>query len=212
MEFRHIPVLLYESINGLNIDPNGIYVDGTMGGAGHSLEILKKLSNKGQLIGIDRDMEALKASQEKLKDYANVKYVNDNHDNIKKILEKLEIETVDGILLDLGVSSYQIDVAARGFSYMQEGELDMRMDKSQSLTAKEVVNTYKEEELARIIFEYGEENHSRKIAKAICEARSKASINTTKELADIVKKAIYSKKDMHPEKRTCQRYKNRSKQ
>ena len=139
------------------------------GGAGHSYEIVKRLSENGKLIGIDRDQEALKAAKEKLKDFSNVIYVHDNHDNIKEILEKLNIEKVDGILLDLGVSSYQLDERNRGFSYLGENELDMRMDKTQKLTAKEIVNTYSEEELANIIYEYGEERFSRKIAKNICE-------------------------------------------
>ena len=140
MEFKHKPVLLEECIQGLNINPDGIYVDGTLGGAGHSLEIVKKLSPKGMLIGIDRDIEALEVAKQKLKQYPNVKYVHGNHDDIKEILEKLQIDKVDGILLDLGVSSYQIDTEKRGFSYMLNSELDMRMDQTQKLTAKEVIN------------------------------------------------------------------------
>lgn len=205
MEFKHIPVLLKETIESLNIKPDGIYVDGTMGGAGHSLEIAKKLSDKGRLIGIDRDVEALKASEEKCKDYKNITYIHDNHDNIKQILQELKIEKVDGILLDLGVSSYQIDEKTRGFSYIEDGYLDMRMDKAQHLTAKEVVNTYKEEELARIIFEYGEEKYSRRIARFICEERRKEPIETTKQLTSIIRRAIPNKKELHPEKRTFQR-------
>lgn len=167
MEFKHEPVLLKECIEALNIKPDGIYVDGTLGGAGHSYEIVKKLSPKGLLIGIDRDTEALKAAKEKLKDYTNVKYVHDNHDNIKQILEELQINGVDGILLDLGVSSYQLDEKNRGFSYMADAELDMRMNKEQELTAKQVINSYSEEDLANIIWEYGEEKFSRQIAKNI---------------------------------------------
>ena len=138
MEFKHKPVMLEECIQGLNIKPDGIYVDGTMGGAGHSIQIINKLSKNGILIGIDRDEEALIASQERLKQFQNVKYIHDNHDNIKQILEKLDIEKVDGILLDLGVSSYQLDERNRGFSYLGENKLDMRMDKTQKLTARDV--------------------------------------------------------------------------
>ena len=174
------------------------------GGAGHSVEIAKKLSRKGMLIGIDRDQEALKAAKEKLKDFSNVIYVHDNHDNIKEILEKLNIEKVDGILLDLGVSSYQLDERNRGFSYLGENELDMRMDKTQKLTAKEVVNTYSEEKLANIIYEYGEERFSRKIAKNICEYRKQKEIETTKQLVEIIEKSIPKSKDGHPAKRTFQ--------
>lgn len=206
MEFKHEPVLLKECIEALNIKPDGIYVDGTLGGAGHSLEIVKKLSPKGLLIGIDRDTEALKAAKEKLKDYTNVKYVHDNHDNIKQILEELQINGVDGILLDLGVSSYQLDEKNRGFSYIADAELDMRMDKEQELTAKEIVNNYPEEELARIIWEYGEERFSRQIAKNICKTREQKKIETTGELVEIIKKSIplSKQKDGHPAKRTFQ--------
>ena len=165
MEFRHEPVLLKECIDGLNIKKDGIYVDGTLGGAGHSEAILQKLGQKGQLLGIDKDKEALNFAKEKLKKYPNVKYIHGNHDNIKEILETLGIEKVDGILLDLGVSSYQLDNKERGFSYLGNNKLDMRMDKNQELTAKIVVNTYKEKELADIIYNYGEEKFSRKIAK-----------------------------------------------
>lgn len=174
------------------------------GGAGHSVEIAKKLSRKGMLIGIDRDEEALSAAKEKLQDFSNVIYIHDNHDNIKEILKKLNIEKVDGILLDLGVSSYQLDEKKRGFSYLGENELDMRMDKTQKLTAKEVVNTYSEEKLANIIYEYGEERFSRKIAKNICEYRKQKEIETTKQLVEIIEKSIPKSKDGHPAKRTFQ--------
>ena len=174
------------------------------GGAGHSVEIVKKLSQKGMLIGIDRDEEALSAAKKKLQDFSNVIYIHDNHDNIKEILKKLNIEKVDGILLDLGVSSYQLDEKNRGFSYLGENELDMRMDKTQKLTAKEVVNTYSEEELANIIYEYGEERFSRKIAKNICEYRKQKEIETTKQLVEIIEKSIPKSKDGHPAKRTFQ--------
>ena len=206
MEFKHNPVMLNECIEGLKIKSDGIYVDGTLGGAGHSKKIVENLSQKGKLIGIDRDEEALSAAKEKLKNYQNVIYVHDNHDNVKQILENLEIEKVDGILLDLGVSSYQLDEKERGFSYLGENELDMRMDKSQELDAKFVINNYKEEDLARIIFEYGEERFSRQIAKNICICRKNKEITTTKELVDIIDKSIpaFAKKDGHPAKRTFQ--------
>ena len=203
--FNHIPVLLNEVIEGLNIKKNGIYVDGTLGGAGHSLEICKKLSPQGRLIGIDRDVEALACAKEKLKQYDNVKFVNDNHQNIKQILSDLEINGVDGILLDLGVSSYQIDEISRGFSYMNDAPLDMRMDKSQTLTAEEVINTYKEEDLAKIIYEYGEEKFSKKIARRICELRKIEKIDTTAKLAAIVEECVpYIKGQGQPAKRTFQ--------
>ena len=206
MEFKHKSVLLNECIEGLNINPTGIYVDGTLGGAGHSKEIVKKLSNEGILIGIDRDLDALSAAKENLKDYSNVKYVHGNHDDIKNILEDLNIEKVDGILLDLGVSSYQLDERNRGFSYLGSNELDMRMDKTQELTAKIVVNTYKEEDLANIIYEYGEEKFSRNIAKNICIYRKQKEIETTSELVEIIEKSIpkSKQKDGHPAKRTFQ--------
>ncbi len=206
MKFEHKPVLLNECIEGLNINPEGIYVDGTLGGAGHSIEILKKLSEKGMLIGIDRDEEALKAAKNRLAQYKNVKYVHDNHDNIKNILQKLNIDKVDGILLDLGVSSYQLDERNRGFSYLGDNELDMRMDKTQELTAKEIVNKYQEKELANIIYEYGEEKFSRQIAKNICQYRKEKTINTTKQLVEIIEKSIPKSKQNngHPAKRTFQ--------
>ena len=186
MEFKHKPVMLMPCIEGLEIKKDGIYIDGTLGGAGHSIEIAKRLSPKGKLIGIDRDEEALTAAQEKLKDFSNVIYVHDNHDNIKEILENLEIEKVDGILLDLGVSSYQLDERNRGFSYLGENKLDMRMDKTQELTAETVVNTYEEKELADIIYQYGEERFSRQIARNICKQREKEKITTTKQLVEII--------------------------
>lgn len=207
MEFKHKPVLLQECIENLKINPDGIYIDGTLGGAGHSVEIAKRLSSRGLLIGIDRDEEALKAAKDKLKEYKNVKYVHGNHDEIKEILQELDIEKVNGILLDLGVSSYQLDERNRGFSYMsQESELDMRMDRSQSLTAKEIVNTYLEEKLTRIIFEYGEEKFARNISRKICEYRKNNPISTTGELVKIIESSVlgYAKKEGHPAKRTFQ--------
>ena len=206
MEFKHKPVLLEETIEGLNIRKNCTYVDGTLGGAGHSKEILKKLENTGILIGIDRDEEALQAAKNNLKEFQNVCYIHGKHDEIKEIFEENNFSQVDGILLDMGVSSYQLDEKSRGFSYLGTNQLDMRMDKSQKLTAKEVVNTYSEQELARIIFEYGEERFSRKIAFNICEERKKKEITTTDELVRIIEKSIpgFAKNEGHPAKRTFQ--------
>ena len=207
MEFSHKPVLLNECIEGLKIKPDGIYVDGTLGGAGHSIHIIKKLSNQGKLIGIDRDEDALTAAKIKLKDYSNVVYYHGNHDDIKEILKELKINKVDGILLDLGVSSYQLDERNRGFSYLGENTLDMRMDKTQKLDAKTVINKYPEEKLANIIYEYGEERFSRQIARNICLARKENEILTTKQLVNIIEKSIPAKfrnNDSHPAKRTFQ--------
>lgn len=206
MEFKHKSVLLQECIEGLNIKENGIYVDGTLGGAGHSSEILKKLSSKGKLIGIDRDEEALKAAKERLKEYENVVYLHGNHDDIKELLKSIQIDKVDGILLDLGVSSYQLDERARGFSYMGEATLDMRMDKTQELTAKDVVNNYTEEKLSRIIEEYGEEKFAKNIARNIVKERQNSPIETTMQLVDIIRRSIpiSKQKDGHPAKRTFQ--------
>lgn len=205
MEFNHKSVMLKECIDGLEIKSDGIYVDGTMGGAGHSIEIANRISKNGLLIGIDRDEEAICVAKERLKNFDNIKFVHDNHDNIKYILENLEISGVDGILLDLGVSSYQLDERNRGFSYMGEAKLDMRMDRTQQLTAKEVVNSYSEENLAKIIFEYGEEKFSRQIAKKIVEQRREKQIETTEELVDIIEKVVPRKaKEGHPAKRTFQ--------
>ena len=207
MEFKHKPVLLNETIEGLNIKKDGIYVDGTLGGAGHSIEILKRLDpSKGILIGLDRDKEAIEAAKQNLSKYKNVIYVHNNHDNLKEVLSELNIEKVDGILLDLGVSSYQLDERSRGFSYLGSNELDMRMDKTQRLTAKEVVNNYSEEHLANIIYEYGEEKFSRQIAKNICIQRGKNKIETTDELVKIIEKSIpkLNPKEGHPAKRTFQ--------
>ena len=203
-EFEHISVLLNECIEGLDIKKDGIYVDGTLGGAGHTLKIAERLNNTGNIIGIDRDIDAINKAKETLKDYTNVIYVQDNHDNIKGILSKLNIDKVDGILLDLGVSSYQIDEETRGFSYMADSPLDMRMDKGQELTAKKVVNTYSEEKLADIIYKYGEEKFSRQIARKICEYRKIKEIETTKELVEIIEKSVPRQNQGHPAKRTFQ--------
>lgn len=176
------------------------------GGAGHSREIVQSLSSQGMLIGIDRDEEALEVAKNRLKEFPNVKYVHDNHDNIKNILEQLNIDKVDGILLDLGVSSYQLDERNRGFSYLGENILDMRMDKTQELNAEIVVNHYSEQELSDIIYEYGEERYARQIARNICQERKEQPIRTTKQLTQIIERSIpkAKQKDGHPAKRTFQ--------
>lgn len=190
MEFRHESVLVSETINGLNIKEDGVYVDGTLGGGGHSFKIVQKLKT-GRLIGIDQDMEAIKAAGRKLQVFSDkVTLVNDNFVNIEKILSGQGIEKVDGILLDLGVSSYQIDNPERGFSYMNDAPLDMRMDQKNPLTAKEVVNTYSKEDLCRILKDYGEEQFAANIAKHIVEERKKAPIETTGQLAEIVDESV----------------------
>ncbi len=206
MEFKHISVLLEETIDSLNIKEDGVYVDCTLGGGGHSKEILKKLSHKGKLIGIDQDTSAIKAAKERLKDYENVIYVHNNFYNIDSILEELDIDKVDGIIMDLGVSSYQLDEASRGFSYMKDAPLDMRMNREENLSAYGVINNYKEEELFKILKNYGEEKFSRKIARFIVEKRTENPIETTGELVEIIRKAIPAKfqREGHPAKRTFQ--------
>lgn len=176
------------------------------GGAGHSEKILEKLSENGLLIGIDRDQDALKAARERLKKYHNVRYIHGNHDDIEEILKANQIEKVDGILLDLGVSSYQLDERNRGFSYLGENDLDMRMDQSQELTAKQVVNEYSEEKLIKILYDYGEERFAKNIVRNIIEQRKRKTIKTTKELVEIIEKSIpkAKQKDGHPAKRTFQ--------
>lgn len=208
MEFKHVSIMLEECIEGLNIDPNGIYVDGTLGGAGHSSHIIAKLNEKGRLIGIDRDKDALKVAKERLSKYSNFIPVHSNYSEIKSILSSLNIDGVDGILLDLGVSSFQLDEAERGFSYMKDAPLDMRMNREDKMSAKDVVNKYSEQELAKVIFEYGEEKFSRQIARKICEYRENIKeIDTTLELVDIIKSAMPGKalkEKQHPAKRTFQ--------
>lgn len=207
MEFKHISVMLQECIEGLNIKPDGIYVDCTLGGAGHSLEILKNLSSKGRLIGIDQDEDALNAAKERLRDYNNVTFVHDNFYNIKEILENLNIEKVDGILMDLGVSSYQLDEGERGFSYMQDAPLDMRMNRNSPFSAYNVVNEYSQEELYDVIKSFGEEKFAKKIATIIVDRRKKKTIETTFDLVDIIKASIPAKfrqEGGHPAKRTFQ--------
>ena len=190
MEFKHTPIMLKEVIDNLSIKPDGIYVDGTMGGAGHSEAIVNRLDKNGILIGIDRDQDALKASHVRLGKFENVRYIWGKHEDLKDILKGLNIEKVDGILLDLGLSSYQIDEAERGFSYTKDAFLDMRMNQEQEMTAREVINTYSLEDLTNIFFKYGEENFSKRIAEKIVKAREKEEIKTTFELADIIRNAV----------------------
>jgi 16S rRNA (cytosine1402-N4)-methyltransferase len=207
MEFKHVSVLLDECIQALDIKEDGIYVDCTLGGAGHSSEILKRLSSKGRLIGIDQDEDALKAAKERLKEYDNVTFVHNNFYNIDQILAQLNIDKVDGILMDLGVSSYQLDEAERGFSYMNDAPLDMRMNRQEEFSAYNVVNDYSEEELFRIIKSYGEEKFSKKIARYIVKERNNKPIETTFQLVKIIKDAIpakFRREGPHPAKRTFQ--------
>lgn len=207
MEFKHISVLLDESVDALNVEDGGIYVDGTLGGGGHSYKILLK-NKSSRLIGIDRDKEAIKAAGERLKEFGDrVTFINDNFKNVKSVLEYLNIEKIDGAVLDLGVSSYQLDNGDRGFSYMHDAPLDMRMNRDDALSAYEVVNTYSEEELTKIFYDYGEEKWSRRVAEFICKRRNESSIKTTGELVDIIKSAIPLKARLdggHPAKRVFQ--------
>ncbi len=208
MDFGHISVLLEETIESLNIKEDGIYVDGTLGGGGHSLHIAKRLSDKGRLIGIDRDDEAINAASEVLSDYSNIfTPVRSNYDRVCDVLAELGIDRVDGIVLDLGVSSHQLDTPERGFSYRQDAPLDMRMDKRQTKTAADIVNDSSKEELIRILREYGEERFAPSIASLIVEKRQEKPIQTTFELNDIIKSAIPEKYRItggHPSKRTFQ--------
>lgn len=208
MEFRHKSVLLNETVDNLNVRPGGIYVDGTLGGGGHSYEIAKRLEGKGRLIGIDQDEDAIKAAGERLEEYGDiVTIVRDNYCNIKDVLDSLGISKVDGIMLDLGVSSYQLDTADRGFSYMEDAPLDMRMDKRQQITAEDIVNDYDEIKLFHVIRDYGEDKFAKNIAKHIVRARQEKRIKTTLELAEIIKGAIPMKVRAtggHPAKRTFQ--------
>ena len=207
MEFKHISVLYDESIEGLNVNPNGIYVDGTLGGAGHSKGIVSKLTG-GRLICNDLDLNAIDNAKLVLSEHLDkVTFIHDDYKNLLENLDDLGIDGIDGILLDLGVSSPQIDDPNRGFSYSKPAPLDMRMDTTQTLDAKVVVNTYKEEELAKIFFEYGEDKLSRKIARAIVREREKEPITTTDRLADIIERcypAGYRFKHGHPAKRVFQ--------
>lgn len=205
MEFSHIPVLATECIEGLNISPDGIYVDGTAGGAGHSSLIASHLGENGRLIALDRDPDAVAVATERLSVFKNAQVIHRNYSEMRYVLDELGIDMVNGILMDLGVSSYQLDEGSRGFSYHVDAPLDMRMSK-EGVSAADVVNTYSEQELARIIFEYGEEKFSRRIAGNIVRARENAPIETTLQLADIIRDSVPQKarRDKNPCKKTFQ--------
>ena len=208
MEFVHKSVLLKETIDGLKIKPDGIYVDGTLGGGGHASEVARRLSDKGSIIGIDQDAAAIEAAGIRLKDFGEkVTIVRSNYCDMKSQRGKLGIDKVDGIMLDLGVSSYQLDTAERGFSYREDAPLDMRMDRRQKMTARDIVNDYEERELYRVIRDYGEDKFAKNIAKHIVAARQKAPIETTGQLTEIIRVSIpmkFQKKSGHPAKRTFQ--------
>lgn len=208
MGFEHKSVLLEETINGLDIRPDGTYVDGTLGGGGHAYEIARRLSDKGSIIGIDQDAAAIEAAGIRLKDFGEkVTIVRSNYCEMKSRLHELGIDKVDGIILDLGVSSYQLDTAERGFSYREDAPLDMRMDTRQTMTARDIVNDYSEMELYRVIRDYGEDKFAKNIAKHIVAARGRAAIETTGQLTQIIRESIpmkYQKMSGHPAKRTFQ--------
>lgn len=207
MEFKHKSVLLHETVDGLAIKPDGIYVDGTLGGGGHSYEICKRLSANGRLIGIDQDDAAIAAATARLSEFKDrVTIVRSNYCNMESVLHQLGIDKVDGIVLDLGVSSYQLDTVERGFSYKYDTDLDMRMDRRQTLTAKDIVNQYSEKELFRIFRDYGEEQFAQNIAKHIVRNRAEKEIETTFKLNEIIKAAIPAKMrtNGHPSKRVFQ--------
>ena len=208
MVFKHTSVLLEETVDGLNIKPDGIYVDGTLGGGGHAFEVCSRLSNKGRFIGIDQDEAAIEAASVRLRDFGErVTIVRSNYCDMKLRLQELGIDKVDGIVLDLGVSSYQLDTAERGFSYRVDVPLDMRMDRRQTMTAKDIVNDYSEMDLFRIIRDYGEDKFAKNIAKHIVMEREKGPIETTGQLIEIIKRAIpmkFQKTAGHPAKRTFQ--------
>lgn len=208
MGFEHKSVLLEETVNGLNIRPDGIYVDGTLGGGGHSYEVCKRLGQSGSIVGIDQDEAAIEAAGIRLKDFGEkVTIVRSNYCDMKSRLHELGIDKVDGIMLDLGVSSYQLDTAERGFSYREDAPLDMRMDRRQEMTAKDIVNTYSEMDLFRVIRDYGEDKFAKNIAKHIVMAREEKPIETTGELTEIIRQSIpmkFQKKSGHPAKRTFQ--------
>ncbi|NLT08148.1 MAG: 16S rRNA (cytosine(1402)-N(4))-methyltransferase RsmH [Ruminococcus sp.] len=205
MEFSHIPVLASECIEGLDIRPDGIYVDGTAGGARHSSLIAARLNEKGRLISLDRDPDAVKVASERLSVYSNAQVIHRNYSEMRYVLDELGIDKVDGILMDLGVSSYQLDEGSRGFSYHVDAPLDMRMSK-EGMSAADIVNTYSEQELARIIFEYGEEKFSRRIAENIVRSRESTPIETTLQLADIIRESVPQKarREKNPCKKTFQ--------
>ena len=208
MEFKHKSVLLNETIDGLNIKPDGIYVDGTLGGGGHAYEVCRRLGEKGSIVGIDQDAAAIEAASARLKDFGEkVTIVRSNYCDMKSKLHELGIDKVDGIVLDLGVSSYQLDTAERGFSYREDAPLDMRMDTRQTLTARDIVNDYSEMDLFRIIRDYGEDKFAKNIAKHIVMEREKGSIETTGQLTEIIRQSIpmkFQKNAGHPAKRTFQ--------
>ena len=208
MTFKHKSVLLEETVNGLNIKPDGIYVDGTLGGGGHAYEVCAQLDSKGRFIGIDQDEAAIEAAGIRLRDFGErVTIVRSNYCDMKLQLQKLGIDKVDGIVLDLGVSSYQLDTAERGFSYRVDAPLDMRMDRRQTMTARDIVNDYSEMDLFRIIRDYGEDKFAKNIAKHIVMEREKGPIETTGQLIEIIKRAIpmkFQKTAGHPAKRTFQ--------
>jgi S-adenosyl-methyltransferase mraW len=203
MEFKHISVLADEVIENLNIKSDGIYVDLTLGKGGHSKLILENLSNKGRLIGLDQDQDALNAARENLKDFTNVTFIKSNFENIDQVLKELDVYKIDGALMDIGVSSYQIDNGDRGFSYMNDGPLDMRMDTTKELTAEKIINEYPKKELVRIFSEYGEERFSKTIARKIIETREQYPIDTTFKLRELIQKSVRTN-EAHPEKRVFQ--------
>lgn len=203
MQFNHISVLADEVIENLNIKEDRIYVDLTLGKGGHSKKILERLSSKGRLIGLDQDQDALNAAKENLKDFSNVSFIKSNFENIDKVLEDLGISKIDGALMDIGVSSYQIDNKDRGFSYMNDGPLDMRMDRENELTAAKVLNEYPTDQLVRIFSSYGEERYSKTIARKIVERRAEKPFESTFDLRDLIQKTSRSN-EPHPEKRVFQ--------
>ena len=208
MEFKHVSVLLQETVDGLNVKPDGIYVDGTLGGGGHSYEVCTRLGAKGSIIGIDQDEAAIEAASIRLKDFGEkVTIVRSNYCDMKSRLHELGIDKVDGLMLDLGVSSYQLDTADRGFSYREDAPLDMRMDQRSEMTARDIVNDYSEMDLYRVIRDYGEDKFAKNIARHIVRERAKRPIETTGELTEVIRHAIpmkFQKKTGHPAKRTCQ--------
>ena len=208
MEFKHVSVLLQETVDGLNVKPDGIYVDGTLGGGGHSYEVCTRVGAKGSIIGIDQDEAAIEAASIRLKDFGEkVTIVRSNYCDMKSRLHELGIDKVDGIMLDLGVSSYQLDTADRGFSYREDAPLDMRMDQRSEMTARDIVNDYSEMDLYRVIRDYGEDKFAKNIARHIVRERAKRPIETTGELTDVIRHAIpmkFQKKTGHPAKRTFQ--------
>ena len=208
MAFEHVSVLLNETVDGLNVKPDGVYVDATLGGGGHAYEVCRRLGSKGRFIGIDQDADAIKAAGERLKGFGEkVTIIRSNYRDMKPQLQNIGVDKVDGIVIDLGVSSYQLDTAERGFSYRVDAPLDMRMDQRQKMTARDIVNEYSESELYRVIRDYGEDKFAKNIAKHICTARAVKPIETTGELTEIIKQSIPMKiraTGGHPAKKTFQ--------